>query len=118
MNEQRRLQRDPVDRAARYRLGGGSAWRECQIIDVSWDGAAIELHGVDDDEPLVGPFDLEVMSATDDGVPVPVGGDIRHRTRTSLGRVIVGIEFRALTVEQLQLLELLVSVRAAVSPTT
>ena len=116
MNEQRRLRRDASDRPARYRLGGGSAWRECQIIDVSWDGAAIELHGVDDDEPLVGPFDLEVMSATDDGVLV--GGDIRHRTRTSLGRVIIGIEFRALTVEQLQLLRLLVSARVAVSPTT
>ena len=115
MNEQRRLPRDPSDRVARYRLGGRSEWRECQIIDVSWDGAAIELYGIDDDEPLVGPFDLEVMSATDDvGDGVPVGGDIRHRTRTSLGRVIVGIEFRALTVGQLQLLGLLVSARVAV----
>jgi len=115
MNEQRRLRRDASDRPARYRLGGGSAWRECQIIDVSWDGAAIELHGVDDDEPLVGRFDLQVMSTTADGDDgVPVGGEIRHRTRTSLGRVIVGIEFRALTVQQLQLLRLLVSARAAV----
>ena len=81
---------------------------------MSWDGAAIELHGIHDDEPLVGAFDLEIKSVTGSDDGIPVRGDIRHRSRTAIGRVLVGIEFQSLTFEQLQLLELLVSLRAAV----
>ena len=105
--------RHPADWAARYRLDVRTV-AECQLIDVSSDGAAIELHGVDDSEPLVGPFDLEIMSVTGSDDGIPVRGLIRHRSRTAMGRVLVGIEFGALTVEQLRLLRLLVSPRAAV----
>jgi hypothetical protein len=114
MDEQRRLPRYPTDWAACYRLDVRGPWRNCQLIDVSWYGAAIELHGVGDDEPLEGLFHLEIESVggSDDGVPV--SGLIRHRTRTAMGRVIVGIEFHGLTVEQLQLLEFLVKLRAEV----
>jgi hypothetical protein len=114
MDEQRRSPRYPADWAARYRLDARAAWRRCQLIDVSSDGAAIELHGVAHDEPLVGIFHLEIMSVTGSDDGIPVRGAIRHRSRTAMGRVLVGIEFEALTVEQLRMLELLVNLRAAV----
>ena len=114
MDEQRRVPRHPTDWAARFRLDVQAEWRECQVIDVSSDGAALELHGVGDDEPLDGRFHLELTSVNDGEDGVPVTGLIRHRTRTAMGRVIVGIEFQGLTAEQLRLLELLVSRRAEV----
>jgi hypothetical protein len=114
MDEQRRSPRYPADWAARYRLDVRAPWRNCQLIDVSWDGAAIELHGVLDDEPLEGLFDLEIKSVTGSDDGIPVRGLVRHRSRTAMGRVLVGIEFQSLTVDQLQLLELLVNLRAPV----
>jgi PilZ domain len=114
MDEQRRAPRRPADWAARYRLDAAAEWRDCRLIDVSWEGAAIELHGVDDDEPLVGVLDLEITSVTGRHHGMPVRGDVRHRSRTAMGRVLVGIEFQSLTSEQLRLLEILVRMGAAV----
>jgi PilZ domain len=112
--QRRRAPRYPADWAARYRFDTRAEWRNCRLIDVSWEGAALELHAVDDDEPLVGLFDLEIKSVTGSDGGIPVRGEIRHHLRTAMGRVIVGIEFRDLTIEELQLLQLLVSLRAAV----
>ncbi|MDQ1429998.1 MAG: hypothetical protein QOF40_600 [Actinomycetota bacterium] len=116
MDEQRRVPRHRTDRAARYRLDAEAEaeWRDCQVIDVSSDGAALELYGIVDDEPLQGVFHLEITSVSDGDDPVPVAGVLRHGRRTALGRVLVGIEFQGLTAEQLRLLELLVSLRASV----
>jgi hypothetical protein len=114
MDEQRRIPRHPTDWAARFRLDAEVEWRDCQVIDVSADGAALELQGVAADEPLAGRFDLEITSVDDGDHPVSVTGIIRHGKRTAMGRVLVGIEFQELTDEQLRLLELLVSLRASV----
>jgi hypothetical protein len=114
MNERRRLPRSPGDWAARYRFDDRAAWRDCQVIDVSWDGAALDLQGVGGDEPLEGPFHLEITSVSGSDDRIPVRGVIRHRGRTALGRVLVGIEFQSLTAEQLALLQVLVSLRATV----
>jgi hypothetical protein len=115
MTEQRRRSRRyATDWAASFRFDPAAEWRKCRLIDVSWDGAALELYGVDDDEPLVGSMHVEIKSISggDDGIFVR--GFIRHRARTAIGRVIVGMEFRRLSAEEMQLLRLLVSLRAAV----
>jgi hypothetical protein len=110
----RRSARYPTNWAARFRFEPNAAWRDCRLIDVSWEGAALELHGVGDDEPLAGPIWVDVTSVggSDDGIVVD--GTVRHRARTAMGRTLVGIEFRRLNVEELQLLRLLVTLRAAV----
>jgi PilZ domain len=115
MTEQRRRSRRyPTDWAARFRFDAVAEWRNCRLIDVSWEGAAFELYGVDADESLVGPMFVDIKSVTGSDDGVAVSGMIRHRARTAMGRTIVGIEFRRLTVEELQLLRLLVTLRAAV----
>lgn len=110
----RRSHRHPTDWAARFRFDPTADWRNCRLIDVSWEGAALELYGVDADEPLLGPLFLDIKSVTGSDDGIAVSGMIRHRARTALDRTIVGIEFRRLEIEKLQLLQVLVSLRAAV----
>lgn len=112
-DHRRRSRRSPVDWAARFRFDAVSDWRGCRLIDVSRDGAALELYSVDDDEALVGPIFVDITSAGGDG-GIFVNGVIRHRARTAIGRTLVGIEFRRLSVDELQVLRRLVSLRAAV----
>jgi hypothetical protein len=113
-DQRRRSRRYATDWAARFRLDSAAEWRNCRLIDVSWDGAALELYGVDADEPLVGSMHVEIKSIAGNDDGIFVRGSIRHRARTSIGRVIVGIEFRRLSADEMQLLRLLVSLRAAV----
>jgi PilZ domain len=113
-NQRRRSRRYPTDWAARFRFDAAAAWRTCRLIDVSWDGAALELYGVGDDEPLTGPMDVDITPVTGSDDGILLRGSIRHRARTAIGRVIVGIEFRRLSADEMQVLRLLVSVRAAV----
>src|SRR3954469_4885031 len=115
MTEQRRRSRRyPTDWGAGFRFDAPAGWRPCRLIDFSWDGAALELYGVDDDEPLVGPIDVHVTPVTGSDDDILLRGSIRHRARTSIGRVIVGIELRRLSADEMQVLRLLVSLRAAV----
>jgi len=113
-DQRRRSRRYPTDWAARFRFDPQAEWRNCRLIDVSREGAAFELYGVDDDEPLEGPMFVDIKSVTggDDGIFV--SAVIRHRARTAIGRTIVGIEFHRLSMEELDLLRMLVSLRAAV----
>src|SRR6476469_3670536 len=113
-DQRRRSLRHPADWAARFRVDRRADWRTCRLIDVSWEGAALELYGVDDDEPLLGPMFLEVKSVTggDDGISVTAR--VRHRARTAIGRTIVGVEFHRLSLDELQLLRLLVTLRTTV----
>jgi hypothetical protein len=110
----RRSARYPADWAARFRFDPNAEWRNCRLIDVSWEGAALELHGLAYEESLTGAMwvDVKSVSGSDDGIVVD--GMVRHQARTAMGRTLVGIEFRRLRVEALQLLRLLVSLRAAV----
>jgi hypothetical protein len=114
MSDQRRNPRMAADWAARYRFEAGGAWRDCQVIDVSWDGAPVELHDLRDDERLAGPIDLEITSAIAADEGIPVGGVIRHGARTAMGRVLVGVEFESLTIEQHRRLQVLASFSADV----
>jgi c-di-GMP-binding flagellar brake protein YcgR len=113
-DQRRRSPRYPTDWAATFRFDPRAEWRNCRFIDVSSDGAALELYGVGDEEVLEGPIFVDVKSVTGSDDGISVSAVIRHRARTTIGRTIVGIEFHRLSVEDLQLLRLLVSLRAAV----
>jgi hypothetical protein len=113
-DQRRRSARYPTDWAATFRFDPRAEWRNCRLIDVSWDGAALELYGVGNGEPLEGPIFVDIKSVTGSDDGIFVSALIRHRARTAIGRTLVGIEFHRLSVEELQLLRLLVSLRAAV----
>jgi hypothetical protein len=109
--QRRRSQRHRADWKARYRKDPPSAWRGCWIIDISWEGAALELEGVAEDEALVGQLTVLLDSGSEDEDGAELSAEIRHWFRTPLGRVIVGVEFSPLNPEQLRLLRLLMGLR-------
>jgi PilZ domain-containing protein len=113
-DQRRRSRRHPTDWTARYRFDLAAEWRRSRVIDVSWEGAALELHGVGDDEPLDGVIYVQITSATEVGHAISMHGWIRHRARTAIGRVLVGVEFRRLDVNEMQVLRQLANQRAAV----
>ena len=57
----RRSTRYPADWAARFRFDPVAAWRSCRIIDVSWEGAALELDDVAEAEPLAGLLFVDIV---------------------------------------------------------
>ena len=109
--EQRRSPRYPADWTARYRLDPNDAWRGCRVIDVSFDGAALELMSISLVDGLVGPIYLQISSVAGDQVGVGIRAVIRRREQLD-GRVIVGVEFSVLRAEERNLLHLLVGLRA------
>jgi hypothetical protein len=109
--QRRRSPRYRADWRARYRKDATSVWRGCWVIDISWEGAALELEGVAEDEALVGQFTVVLDSVSDGEDGVELNAEIRHRFRTPLGRVIVGVEFSPLNPEQLRRLRLLMGLR-------
>ena len=110
----RRSTRYPTDWAARFRFDPSAAWRDCRLIDVSWEGAALELDDVAGTEPLAGPMFVDIVPIAGGDESIHVHGVIRHGARTAMGRTLVGIEFERLEREDLKLLRMLVSLRAAV----
>jgi hypothetical protein len=113
-DQRRRSRRYPTDWTVRFRFDLAAEWRRARFIDVSWEGAALELHGVRDDEPLDGVIHLELCSATEVGQTIAIHGWIRHRARTAMGRVLVGIELRRLDFDEMHVLRQLADRRAAV----
>ena len=110
----RRSRRYATDRTARFRFDLAAEWRRARFIDVSWEGAALELHGVGDDEPLDGVIYLELAAANEVGHTISIHGWIRHRARVAMGRVLVGVELRRLDVDEMRVLRQLADRRAAV----
>jgi hypothetical protein len=113
-DQRRRSRRHPADRTAKFRFELDAAWRRARFLDVSWEGAALELHDVGDDEPLDGVIYVEITPVLEDDTAVAVHGWIRHRARTALGRVLVGVEFRRLDASELRVLRQLADTRAGV----
>ena len=109
----RRSTRYPADWAARFRFDPVGPWRDCRLIDVSWEGAALALDDVAEAEPLAGLLFVDIVELVGDET-IHLHGVVRHGARTAMGRTLVGIEFRRLDREELRLLRTLVSVRAAV----
>jgi hypothetical protein len=97
--------------SARYQLGLGSEWRECRIVDLSFEGAAVELHDVAPLEPLVGPLSVEISSIASDQVGVELRTVIRHADLLEADRAIVDVEFAHWRREESLLLHLLVGLR-------
>jgi hypothetical protein len=109
--EQRRSPRYPADWTAQYRYDTAGPWRACRVIDVSLDGAAVELYDDEEHEPEVGRFYLQVCSAVDGEVGVTVRATLRRHLRRDNGQLLAGIEFAPLPPVERNLLQLLVSLR-------
>ena len=93
MTEQRRSQRHDIQWVCRYRLLKPSDWRPCRLIDVSDTGAAFEPFELSLEETPAGVIELMLSSPTGEAEPFRLVGQVRHLTRTSLGRTRVGIRF-------------------------
>jgi PilZ domain len=93
VTEQRRSQRHDVEWVCRYRLLRPSAWRPCRLIDVSDTGAAFEPFELSLEETPAGVIELMLSTPTGVAEPFRLVGQVRHLTRTSLGRTRVGIRF-------------------------
>lgn len=108
MSDQRSTPRYATDWVARYRFGKRKPWQNCQIVDLSRDGAAVELQGVDPDR-VAGQrkIHLQIQSVLGVGRGAPLIAEIRHRSRTPGGGVLVGVQFQDLPAEQFRLLGLL-----------
>jgi len=111
--EQRRSPRYSTDWAAQYRYHHTEPWRACRIIDVSFDGAAIELYETTSNDPVEGRFHLQVCSIVDGEAGVSVDATLRRHVEPPDGRLIVGIEFAALAPMTRNLLQLLVRLRTS-----
>ena len=109
--EHRRSRRYRTDWSAQYRLDPDDTWRYCRVVDVSFDGASLELQGATLVEGLVGPIDLQISSVAEDQAGVNIRGIIRRQVELD-GHMIVGIEFSVLRAEERNLLQLLVGLRA------
>ena len=83
-----------------------------RVIDVSLDGAALELPGSPLDGGLAGPLYLQIASVAGDQAGVVIRAVIRGSRKADGGGVIVGIEFLVLHADERQLLQLLVELRS------
>ena len=110
--EQRGSPRYPAEWVARYRLDAGMDWRDSRVIDVSLDGATLELYNASPRELLAGPLYLQISTVGRDEVGATLRGVLRRHVRLDNGRVIVGIEIAVLRREERNLLHLLVEPRA------
>ena len=112
MTDQRRSPRYSADWVARYRFDRRQSWQDCRVLDLSRDGAALELQGIGTHRVIsASSLYLQIESVL--GVPagMPVRADIRHRGRTSGDRTFVGIAFRELSAEHFRLLGLMAGLR-------
>lgn len=110
--ERRRSQRYAAGWAAYYRLDPGDEWRECRVIDVSSDGAALELQGATQINGIVGPIEVQIASVTGERVGVSLRGVIRRHAEVAPRRIVAGIEFTVLRPEERNALHLLVGLRS------
>ena len=81
------------------------------MIDVSFDGAALELFGVTAVDRLQGPLQLRVSSIAGDGGGILLRAVVRRLVQSE-ARVIAGVEFAVLRAEERNLLHLLVGLRS------
>ena len=97
--ERRSSPRYHVDWNGRYRLDPADAWRGCRVLDVSRDGAALELHDVTLAAGIVGSIELQIVGVSHgaigvtDTVGLTFNGVIRHHVPLAAHRVSAGVEF-------------------------
>jgi hypothetical protein len=97
--------------SARYRFDPLSGWRECRIVDLSFEGATVELDDIARGEAVIGKLDLEISSIASDQVGVTLRTVIRGADRLPAGRVVVDVGFAHWRREESLLLHLLVGLR-------
>jgi hypothetical protein len=107
--EQRRR---PRHRAAhwkgRYRFGGASGWRDCELVDVSATGAGFQAFMLPSDALPMADVELELIDRADpEPDPLRFTGQVRHLTRSNAGHVRVGMEFADLSELEGRLLAML-----------
>ena len=108
--ERRRMPRYPVTTRATYRLDGLAAWRDCRLIDLSEQGTAVELFGLDVDDWPTGAIEVRLPVL---GAEIALTGEIRN-ARSFEGRMRVGIEFVDLSNEDRQMVSLLIGFEATI----
>jgi hypothetical protein len=97
--ERRRRPRHPAAHwSGRYRFGGASAWRDCELIDVSATGAGFQAYMLATDAAPRADVELELVDRTDpEPDPLRLTGRVRHLARSDKGHIRVGMEFVELT---------------------
>ena len=102
----RALRREFVT-TARYMLEGsrGQSWRTCRIVDISREGAGVELFDTTTEEATAHPvvLELEIPPAV-----LRLRGDVRHARSGVNGGVHVGLHFTRLAALEQDLLDSLV----------
>jgi hypothetical protein len=82
----------------RYRFGGATGWRECELIDVSETGAGFQAFMLPTDASPLAEVELELVDRADpEPDPLRFTGRVRHLARSNAGHVRVGMEFAGLT---------------------
>ena len=93
---------------ATYRIGDDEDWSGCRLLDITLDGASIELCGdVPDGVVDELPFVLQIDSIVDDEVGITMPATIEHLERSATGSVVAEVGFSARREERM-LLHLLV----------
>ena len=100
-----------ADWPGRYRFDERDEWRACRVVNVSLDGAVLEVGGVTFLELLSGPIALEIASVVSDETGVALRAVIRRKNQLDDGRVLLGVEFGVLRDEERNLLLLLIKLR-------
>jgi hypothetical protein len=92
---------------ARYRWGGASGWRECELVDVSEDGAGFQAFMLGTDANHQADVELELVDRADpERDPLRLAGRVRHIARSEAGHIRVGMQFEGLTDLEVKLLAL------------
>jgi hypothetical protein len=92
----------------RYRFGGATAWRECELVDVSATGVGFQAFMLETDALPMADLELELVDRGDpEPDPLRLVGRVRHLTRSNAGHVRVGMEFVGLNEFEGRLLAML-----------
>jgi hypothetical protein len=93
---------------AAYCIGDDETWSECRLLDITLEGAQLELTGdVPDGAIPESPLFLQIESIAGDEVGITMRAAISNLDRTADGTLVAGIEFSARREERM-LLHLLV----------
>jgi hypothetical protein len=108
MERRRRPRNGAAQWQGRYRFGGATGWRECELVDVSETGAGFQAFMLPTDASPLADVELELIDPADPMPdPLRVRGRVRHLARSNAGHVRVGMEFAGLTELEGRLLAML-----------
>ena len=93
----RRVLRREVEWATKYQLEGSrdANWRDCQVLDVSREGAGVVLYQTTPDEARTYRVVIEVQMPP---ATLRLRGEVRHLSETEDGGLHVGLQFSGLSV--------------------